>query len=158
MTSYRRGKKCCQPRHPKAFRVFYGWKLEPGPHALKSIPPSHSVSRYRAALFLVIVHLSLRDRGRLIHCVPGGQILLVGTPCRAGICIMASGRSPAAPTARRHWFTHVLPPGPCRQDPYSQQRPDADRQPESPAPAALPGVPHHATSPLSVSRIASTDR
>ena len=36
LTSYRRGEKCCQAYCPKSFRVFQGWRLEPGPHAPKS--------------------------------------------------------------------------------------------------------------------------
>ena len=36
LTNYRRGKKCCKPSCPKAFQVFRGWRLEPGPHAPKS--------------------------------------------------------------------------------------------------------------------------
>ena len=36
LTSYRRGGKCCQPKCPKAFRVFRGLRPEPGPHAPKS--------------------------------------------------------------------------------------------------------------------------
>ena len=36
LTIYRRGEKCCQPKCPKAFRVFRGLWLEPKPHAPKS--------------------------------------------------------------------------------------------------------------------------
>ena len=36
LTSYRRGEKCCQPKCPKAFRVFRGLWLEPETHAPKA--------------------------------------------------------------------------------------------------------------------------
>ena len=42
LTSYRRGRKCCQPKCPKAFQVFRGLWTEPGLHAPKpgAIPTS----------------------------------------------------------------------------------------------------------------------
>ena len=36
LTSCGRGGKCCQPKCPKALRVFRGLRLEPGPHAPKA--------------------------------------------------------------------------------------------------------------------------
>ena len=59
LTSYRRGEKCCQPRCPRAFRVFRELRLEPVPHAPK----------LRAVLFRKIL-----PAFRSLHRVPDGRL------------------------------------------------------------------------------------